>query len=420
MGKLAFTFKSITGQKSGRLEEKWNYNAGSSLLSSIVVDDINGKGKKEIIFGTKNGKIMSVDINGKSNWTYDVSDAHSQTELMFMDSESTNSISGSPTICDIDGDGKKEIVFGTDSGRIYALTSTGQEIWNYKVDGAIKGTPYIQKFANNQVGILFGSSDHNLYFLNGKGQLLWRYNAKSEIESCPFLAVSKNPLIIFGSNDGMIHTLDLKGNLVWQYKTDDKVLAQAAYEQLSPTGDYMIIIGSTDGILYCLNERGNLVWAYETDGAICSKVSVADINNDNKKEIVFGSCDNSVYALDCNGKKLWSYETDFWIVASPIIADIDGDGRLEIIAGSYDHNVYILDAEGSYVLDYVPGVSGITTQTGNYGEAMTSGPGRTKGKKIWQYKTDGVVVGCVYINKDNSLIINTESGIINDFVHRAD
>jgi hypothetical protein len=105
-------------------------------------------------------------------------------------------------------------------------------------------------------------------------------------------------------------------------------------------------------------------------------------------------------------------------VASPIIADLDGDGKMEIVVGSYDHNIYVLDSEGSYVLDYVPGVSGIVAQTGNYGEALTSGPGKTKGKKIWQYKTDGVVVGCAYLSGEKSLIVNTESGNIKDLIHK--
>ncbi|MGV8141917.1 MAG: PQQ-binding-like beta-propeller repeat protein [Candidatus Woesearchaeota archaeon] len=420
MNKITFAFRNITGQRSGRIEERWKYDTGALLLSSPIIEDIDNDGKKEILFGTKNGKIVSIDMDGKPKWTYQAEEQHSQVELMFLDTDKTNSISSTPNVADINNDGHKEIVFGTESGRAYVLDAKGKQLWTYKTDGPIRGAPFIQKFANNQTGILFGSSDKYLYFLNSKGQLLWRYNAKSEIESTPTVILSQKPLIVFGSNDGMIHALDLKGNVVWQYKTEDKILAQAVYERVSPGTEPVIIIGSTDGVLYCINEHGNLVWSYETDGAICSRASVADINNDGKKEILFGSCDNSIYALDCNGKKLWSYETDFWVVASPIIEDMDGDGKLEIIAGSYDHNIYVLDSEGTYVLDYVPGVSGIVTQTGHYGEAMTSGPGKTQGKKIWQYKTEGVVVGCAYLSGDKSIVVNTESGKINDLVHKKE
>jgi outer membrane protein assembly factor BamB len=418
MNKITFAFKSITGQKSGRLEERWNYDSGSFLLSSPVVEDINNDGKKEIIFGTKDGRLISIDIDGKVQWIYDAHESKSEVELMFLDAETSSSINSSPNIADIDNDGKKEIIFGTESGKIHVLDHTGKPLWTYQSNGPIRGTPFIQKFAGNESGIIFGSSDENLYFLNSKGKLLWQYNAHSSIESCPTLMLGKKPLIIFGSNDGVIHALDLKGIGQWTYKTNNKIIAQAVCDRLSKSSDPVIIIGSTDGKLYCLTEQGVLLWTYDTDGAICSKASIADINSDGQKEIVFGSCDNNVYAIDSNGKKLWSYETDFWVVATPIIADVDSDGRMEIVAGSYDHNIYVLDSEGSYMLDYVPGVSGITAQTGQYGEAITSEPGKTLGKKIWQYKTEGVVVGCAYLSGEKNLIINTESGKINDLIHK--
>jgi len=311
-------------------------------------------------------------------------------------------------------------VFGTESGRLCVIDNQGKLKWDYKVEGHIRGTPFIQKFANNETGIFFGSNDKCLYFLSSKGKPIWKYNAGSEIESCPAVILSQRPLVVFGSNDGTIHALDLKGTLVWSYKTDDKILAQPVYEKLSKDTASVIIIGSTDGRVYCLSDTGELIWNFETDGAICSKVNVADLNKDNKKEIVFGSCDNHVYTLDMNGKKLWSYETDFWVVATPIIADVDNDGREEVVAGSYDHSIYVLDPEGSYILDYVPGVSGIVAQTGHYGEAMTKGPGKTQGKKIWQYKTEGIVVGCAYLGSEKNIIVNTESGQINDLIHKID
>ena len=88
--------------------------------------------------------------------------------------------------------------------------------------------------------------------------------------------------------------------------------------------------------------------------------------------------------------------------------------------GSYDHNIYVLDSEGSYVLDYVPGVSGIVSQTGHYGDAVTKEPGKTQGKKIWQYQTEGVIVGCAYVHEHKSLIVNTDSGKINNLVHKKE
>lgn len=420
MNKITFAFKNMFNQKIGRLEEKWKFDSGSMLLSSPVIDDLDGDGIKEIIFGTKDGKIISIDINGNVKWTFLAQQQHTEVELMFIDADTSDSINSTPYIDDINWDGKKEIIFGTEAGKLYALENSGKVVWTFIAGGPIRGAATIQKFNNKESGIIFGSSDKNLYFLNGNGKLYWKFAADAEIESCPAFLNFKEPMIVFGTNSGTIYSLDIKGKIIWTFKTKGKILAQPKLDILVKNSEPVILIGSTDGTMYCLNKNGELIWSYETDGAICSKANVIDINNDERKEIIFGSCDNSVYALDYIGKKLWSYETDFWVVTSPIVADLDNDGKLEIIAGSYDHNIYVLDSEGSYMLDYVPGVSGIVAQTGNYDEAITKQPGKTQGKKIWQYQAEGIIVGCAYIDETKNIIINTDSGKIKNLVHEKE
>ncbi|MEM4637745.1 MAG: PQQ-binding-like beta-propeller repeat protein [Candidatus Woesearchaeota archaeon] len=420
MNKITFAFKNLINKKTGRLEEQWKYDSGSTLLSSPMVEDIDNDGKKEIIFGTKDGKIIAIDSSGKLKWLFNAQEQHTDLELMFLDAETADSINSTPFVEDINWDGRKEIIFGTESGKVYALKNDGSVLWTFTTKGAIKGAVTIQKFSNNETGILFGSADKNLYFLNSKGNILWTFESDSEIESCPAFINYKQLMILFGTNNGTLYALDIKGKPLWTFKTKGKILAQAALDSLTKNSEPVIIIGSTDGILYCLNINGELIWSYETGGAICSKVTTADLNNDERKEILFGSCDNNVYALDFNGRKIWSYETDFWVVSTPIVTDLDNDGRLEVIAGSYDHNIYVLDSEGSYMLDYVPGVSGIVTQTGNYGEAVTKQPGKVQGKKIWQYQAEGIIVGCAYIEDSKNIIVNTDSGKINNIAHKKE
>ena len=420
MNKITFAFKNMLNQKVGRLEEQWKFDSGSLLLSSPVIGDLDEDGKKEILFGTKDGRIISIGGDGIQKWAFSAQEHHSDLELMFLDAESSDSINSTPNIEDINWDGKKEILFGTEAGKLYCLDNTGKVLWTFQSQGPIRGSAIVQRFQNKESGIIFGSSDRNLYFLSSKGKIFWKFETESEIESCPAFINHKQPMIVFGTNSGKLYCLDLKGKELWTYKTKGKILAQPVLETLSAGLEPVIVFGSTDGNLYCLGTSGELLWKYETDGAICSKAQVADLNSDGKKEIVFGSCDNSVYALDFSGKKLWSYQTDFWVVASPIVADIDNDGRLEVIAGSYDHNIYVLDCEGSYMLDYVPGVSGIVAQTGNYGEAITREPGKTLGKKIWQYQADGIIVGCALVDDTRNIIINTDSGKIKNLVHKKE
>jgi outer membrane protein assembly factor BamB len=415
--KFTFGLKNVLkGKKRGKIEEEWKYDSQSTLLAPPVIADLSNNGHKSIIFGTKDGKICSIDVNANVQWMFNTQEQVGDVELMFLDADTASSIESSPNIADINNDGKKEIVVGSEMGNIYALSYEGELLWKFKTEGSIRAPVLINDInGDGKLEILFGSGDKNLYVLNNEGKLLWQYEAGSSIESCPEIVKGN---IVFGCDNGELHCINNLGKLIWKFTTNAKITAQPSVGKLFGDERTFIVVGSTDNYLYMLNLDGELIWKFKTEGAIYSKACLADINNDNKLEIIFGSCDNKIYALNSNGEKIWSYETDFWVVAPPIVDDIDGDGKLEVIAGSYDHNIYILDSEGSYKLDYVPGVSGVLQQAGNYTDVMTQEPGRIEGKKLWQYKTDGIIVGCGYIGEDHKLIVNTKPGKINNLAHK--
>jgi len=421
MSRITFAFKKLTKKRSGRLDKKWDFDAQSPISSSPIVADIDGDGNKEIIFGTKKGKLFVLDTQAGIKWFYDSNENVDEVELMFLDVESASSIEAPPNVADLNGDGRNEVVFGTELGFVYVLDDNGGLIWKYKTEGPIRGQILLYDlYEDGDIKVIFGCGDNKLYVLNSKGKEVWRFDAGSPIHSTPGIMHKDKPMIVFGTSDGSVLCVDRKGDMVWKFKTGGEVFAQPAIGNLFNNDRVFIIIGSNDNYLYVLDEAGELFWKYRTEGAVLAKACLADINNDNKLEILFGSCDNNVYALTPYGDKLWSYETDFWVANEPIVADIDGDGRKEVIVGSYDHNLYVLDCEGSYVLDYVPGLSGVVHQAGHYSDIMTKEPGKVTGKKIWQFKADGIIVGCAYLPDENSIVVNTRPGVVDDLVHKEE
>jgi len=410
--KITFGLRKILGQKSGQIKKKWAYDAQSTLVAPPTVCNLGNQDQKNIIFGTKEGKIFLMNKDSQVQWVFDAKEQVDQVELMFLDVETANSIQSPPNIYDIDGDGKKEILFGSEMGFVYALNYEGKPIWKFNAEDAIRGGLIIKDIdGDGKQEIIFGSSDRNIYILSNKGKLIEKIEIEEEIESTPEILGNK---IIFGTNKGTIHCIRTDGEKLWTFQTNEKIIAQPSIGKIQGDENNYIIIGSQDQRLYCLSEQGEEMWNFKTDGAIYSKAALADINNDKKLEIIFGSCDNKVYALDSKGEQIWSYETNFWVVAPVIVTDIDNDGKLEIIVGSYDHNLYILDAKGNYMLNYVPGLSGVMQQTGSYSEIATSEAGVTVGKKLWQYQTEGIIVGCAVIDEDKEIIINTEKGSVDN------
>ncbi|MFH1917014.1 MAG: PQQ-binding-like beta-propeller repeat protein [Nanoarchaeota archaeon] len=397
-------------KKEGRIVERWQYDCKSHLLCGPSIADLYNDGHESVIIGTKKGTIILLDQNANPKWEYKVAEKIDAVEMMFLDTESVNSILTPPSTFDIDGDGKKEILFGTQLGTLYVLNAEGKLLWKYSTGSAIRGGVACADINNDgKIEIIFGSDDKKLYVLTNKGRVLFTHTIGTGIQSTPTISL-RHKAILFGDDDGKFNSLSFDKKLNWSYQTGAKIIGQAWVGKLFGDDQECCVFGSTDNALYVLDMQGSLKWTYKTLGSILSRPAVMDIDNDGMPEVLITSCDNSIYVLSQNGDKIWSYETDFWIGADPLIMDIDDDGNNEVVIGSYDHNIYVFNGEGSYVLEHIPGLSNIIHQAGHYADVQTQDAGENVGKKIWQFGVPDIILGICALKKN--IIVGIKTGKI--------
>lgn len=404
MSILNSVINKITGNKSGNIVLHKIYDLGSDCLASPISIDIDGDGKNEIICSTSKGELFVFDHELKLKWKFNASKDISDSDKFFQDPDSRDAIGSTPKVFDINNDGKRELIFGTEQGEVFAINHKGDLLWEFKAKGSIRGGINVFYMgAARETRIIFGSLDGHLYVLNDKGKIVLNINAGEGIESTPVIFEDS---IIVGLNNGEVRAYNVLGKISWSHLTDSKITSEAV--PIKVNDKRCFVIGSTNNSLYCFNGEGKLIWKFETSGSIYSKATVSDINNDGAEEIIFGAADNKIHVLSREGTELWSYETGFWILGTPLAMDVDNDGFTEVVAGSYDNNVYFLTAEGSYIIEYVPGIAGIVAQNGSYSDIPTGSPGNIFGKKIWEYKTPGIVIGCC--NHNNMVVVQTKEG----------
>lgn len=396
----------------------WEFTSPSDLSAGPVVASLDPKSNEiVVVFGTKDGKLFVIDDQSKVKWLFDLKEKLGKIESLFMDESSSCSIYTHPIIEDLNKDGSKEIIFGSESGTVFVLSADGKVVWKLKVDGKILSDFLITDINNDDFEeIIFGTTAGYIYCVDYSGQVLWRYYMESPVESSPSLLESLDGnLIVFGANDGRLIAIDKNGVFKWEFKTGDKIVCKPVIEHITNSKEKYILFGSYDKNLYCLNSKGDLFWKFRTNGRIVASPTVGDINKDGYLEIVFGSCDNKVYALDYKGNLLWDYETDFWVVSTPIITDLDDDGKPEVVVGSLDYSLYVLDSEGSFVVNYIPGVSSIAPQMNESDISQASG--RSKGKLLYKYSLDGLIIGThLFVDKDNKkyLLIGIKQGKVDN------
>lgn len=136
-----------------------------------------------------------------------------------------------------------------------------------------------------------------------------------------------------------------------------------------------IVAAINDGAVYAYGPDAQLLWRYDyAKGAaktFASEPAVADLNRDGVPEIVFGT-----YSLATNGGRLVVLANTgqelfdmvlegqddgggngIGVPATPSIADLDGDGTLEIVLLTFDHgvDVYTVPDSGTACLPWPTG-----------------------------------------------------------------
>ena len=315
----------------------WSATTGSRTKSSPVI------GAETIYFGTENGSVIAVGLDGKIKWKY----------------ETGSSVDAAPMIF-----GKK-VIFGSNDGVLHAIDrSSGKLIWSYSTDNQIAGSANVWT-AGNQSGIIVGSYDYFLHCVDPEnGKLLWKVETENYINGTPSISDGK---IVFGGCDGIIRivdpvtgretdTIDIgvyiaaspslssgmaffgdyngtkyclnlnSGKKVWEILSKEQ---NGSVLGIPAIGKSTVILGSEDKFIYCYSQKdGIMKWKYRTNGRVVSSAVVT-----NTKVLATGM-DGYVYILDLtDGKKLWSFNTGSPVSSSPAVVKgrfyiLTEDGRL--------------------------------------------------------------------------------------------
>ncbi len=235
----------------------------------------------------------------------------------------------SPTLYDLDGDGKLEVIIGT--------TSKGYS------------TPV-------------------LAVLEDDGTVKWTVNLSDPVFSSPAVADISYPpdgipeIIVSTGGDvnqrrGSVIAFTRDGQQLWKYDTNDAQGTGTPHGNWSsPTigdvdgdGDMEIVFGSWDRNIYMLDHQGRYQWHYHVADSVWSTAALADLDRDGDLEIIIGTditgggvlpdgyrpTDGGfVLILDKNGRKLARRQMNEAIYSSPAVGDVDGDGQYEIFVGT--------------------------------------------------------------------------------------
>jgi len=282
---------------------------------------------------------------------------------------------GCQTVWDVDGDGVKELVFGTRRGssrRIWCFDALGRFRWIFPPlnEAGLLGDPtskvsIVDVDGDGVYELCFSGRGGRLYVLRGDGSLAWYWddpNIGSDIYGPPqAFDVDGDGLVEFFLYDswGALYRLDHLGRIVWSVKVGSGGTAQPTIADVDRDGRYELLLTSEDHFVRCLDAgSGFEKWRFDTGGPMEGvPVVVADVNKDGDYEVLVWGDDTAyrpgaVFCLTFAGSPLWEWEIPCEAIdisssirLAQVLGDVDLDGNLDMVLMS-GVGVFCIDVSG--------------------------------------------------------------------------
>jgi WD40 repeat protein len=182
--------------------------------SSPALADFDGDGRLWIVFGDDAGWLHVVDLNGDERAGFPVRSfgpGPGPTPTPHPPGGNIYSIEASPSVADLDGDGRLEIVVGSWDARLYLWDDAGQLLpgWPRQVgDQIISSAALVDLDGDDRLDIVVGSKDGHLYGWTMAGQLLpgFPHDLRDHVFSSPWvgdLEGDGRADVVVGANNGL-------------------------------------------------------------------------------------------------------------------------------------------------------------------------------------------------------------------------
>lgn len=292
---------------TGKKYATWNVPA--PVIGSLVAQDIDRDGVKELIMLTRHGQLVVLNSRGEPK-------AGFPQQLVPLSNRKLTRTFPSPTVGELDGirSNGLEIIVATTEGTIFAFHSTRESLPRYPIqlNTPIRTSP--------QLG------DINR---DGKGELL------------------------LVTADGTVELRRPNGTSLpgFPFHIRQSVYANPVVYDLDQDGNNEIYIGTFEGQLVGINTQGQMLqgWPQNISHPITASLLLADVNGDTKIDVLAVSQKGSCYAYEAHGKQVEGYpiHTGKSVTHTPAMGDFLGSGHMSWIIPTLEKTLHIVEDKRS-------------------------------------------------------------------------
>jgi len=330
------------------LNDVFPYDTGGQIWGSPAAADMDGDGLTDFVITSKS----------KNAYIFDKTGLKAQYSAGYY-------LLGTPAIGNLDADEDLEFViasYGGGAGNgngVWAINPDGSVVNGFPIDitpERVKAGVALADFnGNGKEDIVFGTDDGNLYLYHDDGTIAPGFPFSTatgdKIQSAPsILNINGQKIIFFGSKDNFFYAVNSDGSLRFSIEANHDILISPAFLFYQET--YFVFFGDHSGNIYAVDITGNSLTGWPVsigdNDYISTSVVFSDLNGDEEPEVIVISDDGKCFVYDISGNLLKELSNDSAFISAPIVIDIDYDNDLEIMGASINHlSMYDIKTSGS-------------------------------------------------------------------------
>ena len=308
-------------------DARFPFETGAAIWASPFAADLDFDSKPEFGIASKAGKIFLFN-----------------EDKLLMEYETNLQLIGTPAVGNLDADAELEIVFSgySTNNKLFVINGDGSDAAGFPIllDEKVKGGISLADLnGNGKDDIIFGTDNDHLYLIYDNGSIADNFPVSTgdRIQSAPLIIpFESSHLIISGCLNDTLYAVKSTGEIQFTVPTEGKIKSSPAY--LTTQEGIGIFFGSEDEKLYAVDDKGNALggWPIELNGSLSGSPVFADLDGDAEGEIIAVTDKSRIYAFNADGSSVefFPVTANFPFYGAPAISDLDNDGDLEIIAAS--------------------------------------------------------------------------------------
>lgn len=326
---------------------------GAPFMADPIAADLEGDGRMEILVRDASGRVRVFD-----------GAASPPKEIDFPEWR-CDGVGGVTrgcgiTACDVNGDGKREIVL-IRKGQLKVADCRGKELFSsqegqarFPIIGDFNGDG-VKDIAWYTIGrsASFGWNGKWTAFDLKNGKVLWEAGAPDTNEVAAWDVDGDGRDELTGKHGPVFMISGADGHTMWKaFRKEMCALGLGAFADLDGDGQMeALITGEYTNTAWRANGE-NFWWiGWSSGGAKEHYGAVADVNGDGALDLGLSSNHGVFYCVDGrDARELWTYKIPEKITLThPAAADLDGDGKVEFVFGTNTGLLVMLNGEDGSV-----------------------------------------------------------------------